>query len=150
MRLFIRLFIRYEYSFLLLSPPPFFSRASPSSWDWLTSQPTYTSPDIVQNARDWSERQNKDSQHTHKNHWYVILRIELHFVSSFFMSRFLTTCSNSFLQKEIKEIKELRAKVAKLVSKLQEEAEQRQVGQRDGNYLLRDVIRSWDWRVMLP
>ena len=58
------------------------------------------------------------------------------------MSRFLTTRCNSFLQKEIKEIKELRAKVAKLVSKLQEEAEQRQVGQRDGNYLLRDVIRS--------
>ena len=35
------------------------------------------------------------------------------------------------LQKEIKEIKELRSKVAKLVSKLQEEAEQRQVGRRD-------------------
>ena len=46
-----------------------------------------------------------------------------------------------FLQKEMKEIKELRAKVAKLVSKLQEEAEQRQVSQRDWNYLLQDLLR---------
>ena len=33
----------------------------------------------------------------------------------------------------MKEIKELRSKVAKLVSKLQEEAEQRQVGQGTGS-----------------
>ena len=35
---------------------------------------------------------------------------------------------SDLLQREIKEIKELRAKIAKLVSRLQEEAEQRQVG----------------------
>ena len=40
-----------------------------------------SSSDIVQNARDWNERQNKDSRHTHKNRWYVILDIVLHFVS---------------------------------------------------------------------
>lgn len=41
----------------------------------------------------------------------------------------------------MKEIKELRAKVAKLVSKLQEDAEQRQVGQEDWDYLLRAVVK---------
>ena len=49
----------------------------------------------------------------------------------------------------MKEIKELRAKVAKLVSKLQEEAEQRQVGDRDWNYLIQDIVRLWDARVKL-
>lgn len=49
----------------------------------------------------------------------------------------------------MKEIKELRAKVAKLVSKLQEEAEQRQVGQGHWNYLLRDDVRLRDARVKL-
>jgi len=37
----------------------------------------------------------------------------------------------NYLQREMREIKELRSKVAKLVDKLQEEAEQRQVSQRD-------------------
>ena len=37
----------------------------------------------------------------------------------------------NYLQREMREIKELRSKVAKLVDKLQEEAEQRQVSQKD-------------------
>lgn len=37
----------------------------------------------------------------------------------------------NYLQKEMREIKELRSKVAKLVDKLQEEAEKRQVSQGD-------------------
>ena len=47
---------------------------------------TYSSLDIVQNAGDWNERPNKDSQRTRRNRWYVILHIVLYFVSYFCVS----------------------------------------------------------------
>lgn len=52
----------------------------------IKSQMTYSSLDIVQNARGWNGRQNKDSQRTRKNRWYVILHVVLHFVSYFCVS----------------------------------------------------------------
>ena len=48
------------------------------------NESTYFSPDIAQNARNWNERQNMDSQRTRKNHWYVAFHVILHFVFTLF------------------------------------------------------------------